>query len=149
LELINHNTQALMQKIKWLIGNRHVDERGILTFNNDFNASLVKRIYFIENKNKDIVRGWQGHKIEQRWFSAVNGSFKINIITIDNWTNPSKKLKLKSYILSSTNLEVLHVPQGNITSIQSLKDHSKLMVFSNYSMGEVNDEYHFDINYFK
>ena len=138
-----------MQKIKWLIGNRHVDERGILTFNNDFNASLVKRIYFIENKNKDIVRGWQGHKIEQRWFSAVNGSFKINIITIDNWTNPSKKLKLKSYILSSTNLEVLHVPQGNITSIQSLKDHSKLMVFSNYSMGEVNDEYHFDINYFK
>mgnify|MGYP006164782867 CR=1 FL=1 len=144
----NYNIFGKMQKIKILEGNRHIDERGTLTFNNGFNAFLVKRFYFIENKNKNIVRGWQGHKIEQRWFSAVKGSFKINIITIDDWDNPSKKLKLESYILSSTTLDVLHVPKGNITSIQSLEDHSKLMVLSDYSMGEVKDEHHFNINYF-
>ena len=45
--------------------------------NNNFDLSSIKRIYFIENKNTSILRRWQGHKIEQRWFSAVIGSFKI------------------------------------------------------------------------
>ena len=54
-------------------GVNHKDERGILNFNNDFDMSLVKRMYLIENVDTLFKRRWQGHKIEQRWFSATIG----------------------------------------------------------------------------
>jgi hypothetical protein len=41
------------------------------------------------------------------------------------------------------------VPSGNITSIQALEANSKLMVMSDYLMGEIQDEYRFPIDYFK
>jgi dTDP-4-dehydrorhamnose 3,5-epimerase-like enzyme len=130
-------------------GNSHVDARGIVQFNNDFNALAVKRIYFIENANTAIVRGWQGHKIEQRWFIATNGSFKIGLIAVDNWDAPSHNLEQLEFILTATTLDVLHVPAGYITRIQALEEGSKLMLLADYSMGEIQDEYRFDINYFK
>jgi dTDP-4-dehydrorhamnose 3,5-epimerase-like enzyme len=129
-------------------GNCHSDERGFLFYNNDFDASAIKRIYMIENKTNELVRGWQGHKIEQRWFTAVSGKFKIELIQIDNWESPSKGLKINNFVVDSEKLDVLHVPSGHISSIQSLKPNSKLLVMADYSLGEIKDEYRFDIDYF-
>ena len=134
---------------KIIAGNSHSDQRGILSFNNDFNALEVKRVYFIENIDNQFIRGWQGHQIEQRWFSAVHGVFKICIIAIDNWEKPSRKLKINEFILNSNSLNILHIPKGYITSIQSLEVKSKLMVFSDYGLGVTNDECRYDIDYFK
>jgi dTDP-4-dehydrorhamnose 3,5-epimerase-like enzyme len=133
---------------KIIKGNSHVDTRGILKFNNDFNALAVKRIYFIENVNMTIVRGWQGHKIEQRWFIATNGSFKICLIAVDNWDAPSHTLEQLEFILTATTLDVLHVPASYITRIQALEKGSKLMILADYPMGEIQDEYRFDSNFF-
>lgn len=134
---------------KLITGNRHSDQRGILLYNNDFDASLVKRIYIIENENLEFKRGWQGHQIEQRWFSAVSGNFKIQLIKIDNWENPSKDLEILTYIIDSEKLNILHVPSGYISSIQSLEQNSKLLVMADYLLGETKDEYRYDIEYFK
>lgn len=134
---------------KLIIGNRHSDQRGILLYNNDFDASLVKRIYIIENESLEFKRGWQGHQIEQRWFSAVSGNFKIQLIKIDNWKNPSKDLEILTYIIDSEKLNVIHVPSGYISSIQSLEQNSKLLVMADYLLGETKDEYRYDIEYFK
>ncbi len=73
-----------------MTGAKHVDARGILSYNNDFDLTPVKRMYVIENQDTQVVRAWQGHKKEQRWFTAVKGSFKIELIAIDNWEKPSK-----------------------------------------------------------
>ena len=129
-------------------GNHHKDDRGTLTFNNDFNALGIKRVYTIENESLDFLRAWQGHQIEQRWFSAVAGSFKIKLIEIDDWKNPTKDLTILEFILNSENLDILHVPRGFATSIQSLEDHSKLLLFADYQLGEIQDEYRFASNYF-
>jgi dTDP-4-dehydrorhamnose 3,5-epimerase-like enzyme len=129
-------------------GNHHKDDRGTLTFNNDFNALGIKRVYTIENESLDFLRAWQGHQIEQRWFSAVAGSFKIKLIEIDDWKNPTKDLPILEFILNSENLDILHVPRGFATSIQSLEDHSKLLLFADYQLGEIQDEYRFASNYF-
>lgn len=129
-------------------GNHHKDDRGTLTFNNDFNALGIKRVYTIENESLDFLRAWQGHQIEQRWFSAVAGSFKIKLIEIDDWKNPTKDLPIIEFILNSENLDILHVPRGFATSIQSLEDHSKLLLFADYQLGEIQDEYRFASNYF-
>ena len=100
-------------------------------------------------RQTEIVRAWQGHKIEQRWFSAINGSFKIGLIKIDNWENPAKNLKKLIYIINSDTLEVLHVPKGYVSSIQAMEVGSKLLVMADYLLGEINDEYRYDANYFK
>lgn len=134
---------------KIVSGGSHSDTRGTLLFNNSFDATHIKRMYLIENKDTTFVRGWQGHRIEQRWFSVMQGSFKIELIAIDNWENPSKNAKIITYILNSEKLDVLHVPKGYISSIQALSIGSKLLAMSDYRLNEINDEYRFSIDYFE
>jgi dTDP-4-dehydrorhamnose 3,5-epimerase-like enzyme len=132
-----------------IIGNRYDDARGQLFYNNDFDATQIKRIYIIENNATNFVRGWQGHQIEQRWFSAVKGKFKIELILIDNWEQPSKDLKVHSFVIDSNKLDVIHVPKGYVSSIQSLYEGSKLLVMADYLLGEIKDEFRYEIDYFK
>lgn len=129
-------------------GGSHTDTRGTLFYNNSFDASAIKRIYILENESTDFERGWQGHKIEQRWFSVVQGSFKIQLIEIDNWEQPSKDLERLTFIINAQKLDVLHVPKGFVSSIKSLEASSKLLVMADYMLGEVNDEYRYEGGYF-
>ena len=129
-------------------GNSHTDDRGILQFNNDFNAFGVKRMYTIQNRDTEFIRGWQGHQVEQRWFSVVQGSFQIILIAIDDWLRPSLNLEQYHFILNSQNMDVLYVPSGYVSGIQALESSSKLLLMSDYALGEIDDEYRFDINYF-
>jgi len=129
-------------------GDCHSDPRGFLYYNNDFDASAVKRVYTIENESVDFIRAWQGHKIQQRWFSAVQGSFKIRLVKIDDWENPSKELQAYEFILNSEKLDVLYVPKGYANSIQSIIAGSRLLVMADYLLGEVDDEYRFAVDHF-
>ncbi len=130
-------------------GASHIDPRGTLFFNNDFDANAIKRIYFIENQDNSIVRAWQGHKIEQRWFSVIMGSFKIQLIAIEDWDKPLKTLQRISFIIHSETLDILHIPGGYVTSIQSLEEGSKLLVMADYLLGELTDEYRYPTDYFE
>lgn len=133
---------------KIICGNQHQDHRGTIFFNNDFKALGIKRVYIIENADCKFIRAWQGHQIEQRWFSAIAGSFKIKLIEIDHWENPSKNLPVLEFILEANTLDILLIPKGFITSIQANEEQSKLLVFADYDLGEVDDEYRFPNDYF-
>lgn len=137
-----------MKQPKYIEGGNHIDERGTVCFNNDFNASDVKRLYTITNNERTFKRGWTGHKIERRWFIATSGEFEIKLIRIDSWDQPNPRLKQEKFKLSSKELNVLEVPSGFISSIQALSINSKLLVMSDYMLGEIDDEYRFDGNYF-
>ena len=134
---------------KIINGSSNSDLRGVLSYNNDFDATAIKRLYFIENIDTDFIRAWQGHKVEQRWFSVVKGRFQIKLIKIDNWEIPSKYLEIVSFVINDDNFDLLYIPQGYVTSIQSLVYGSKLLVMSDYLIGEINDEYRFNEDYFK
>ena len=136
-------------KPEFINGGKHIDNRGTILYNNDFDCSCIKRLYIIENSDAQLVRGWQGHKIEQRWFTVMQGSFKINLIAIDDWVNPSKNLNIYSFIIKAEKIDVLHVPKGFVSSIQSMAAGSKLLVMSDYKLNEINDEYRFPLDYFE
>ena len=128
-------------------GGSFNDERGRLDFVNDFDLTPIKRIYFTTNSDINIFRGWQGHKFEKRWFFCVKGSFRIDIIKVDNWENPSEDLDIISYSLSDENPEVLYVPNGYVNGFVSLQEGSKLMLMSDYKLGSLaNDEFRFGLN---
>ncbi len=131
-----------------LEGKKHQDARGIITFNNEFDAAQIKRIYTIKNSSIEFIRGWHGHKVEQRWFACMKGSFDISVIEIDDFEKPSKDLTIQKYLLTDDVLTYLHIPAGCITAIQSKSLDSKLLVLADYGLGEIADEYRFDLNYF-
>ncbi len=130
-------------------GSSFTDSRGTLYYNNTFDSSAIKRIYIIQNSSVNVIRGWQGHKVEQRWFSALEGEFEIHLIKVDNWKTPSKDLQSIKYDLSSDKMNILHVPSGFVSSIRSKESDSKLLAMSNYGINEIKDEYRYEINYFK
>ena len=138
-----------MELPKIIKGNSFTDIRGTIYFNNSFDTSEIKRMYIIQNSSVDIIRGWQGHKVEQRWLSALQGEFEIHLIEIDNWETPSRGLQSIKYDLSSDKMNILHVPSGFVSSIRSKESDSKLMAMSNYGINEIKDEYRYEINYFK
>lgn len=142
------NPQSLTPNPQFLDGKNYQDERGIITYNNDFEASQIKRIYTIENHSTDFIRGWQGHKIEQRWFACMKGSFEISVIEVDDFENPSKDLTIQKYLLKDDVLTYLHVPAGCITAIRAISEGSKLLVLVDYQLHEISDEYKFELNYF-
>ncbi|PJX28507.1 sugar epimerase [Psychroflexus sp. S27] len=133
---------------KVIKGGEHIDERGRIVYNNDFNAADVKRFYTIENVDTSFVRAWQGHSIEKRWFSVLEGKFLIKLIKINNWEEPDPKSKIQTFEISDDGLHVLYVPAAYVTSIQALTKKAKLLAMSDYMLGEVKDEYRFDKNYF-
>jgi hypothetical protein len=130
-------------------GNKYTDTRGVLKYNNDFDASQIKRMYIIENANTEIKRGWQGHKIEQRWFSAIVGTFEILLIKVAHWERPNEKSEPEIYELSSETLDFLNIPAGYITCIKAKTTDAKLLVMADYHLGEIKDEYRFDLEQFE
>ena len=130
-------------------GNHFQDHRGTLRYNNDFDASSIKRMYLIENKDLSVKRAWQGHKIEQRWFSAINGSFLIKIIEPNHWENPSGIKISFDFVLKQNILDFLHIPAGYLTSIKALEEGSQLLVLADYALGEIKDEYKFPLEVFQ
>lgn len=137
-----------MLEPKIIAGNLFKDHRGAVLFNNNFDASRVKRIYIIENKDLITVRAWQGHRIEQKWMAPVSGKFKISIVKINLSGIPDKDSEILEFIVSAESLDVLHIPAGFANSIQAMEPHSKLLVMADYYAGEVSDELRFENNYF-
>lgn len=129
---------------KRIPGGSHSDIRGTLTFNNDFDATSIKRMYTIENADVHFIRGWQGHKMEQRWFSAIKGSFKIQILSIAYFEKGLKDLQPYCFVLKAGQMDILHVPAGFVSSIQALEEGAKLLVLADYKLGEVDDEFRFE-----
>ena len=124
-------------------GNIHDDERGRLFFNNQADLSQVKRLYFIEHADMVIIRAWQAHKKENKWFQVVNGKFELTLIKV-NWINPEKSESGGKYILEANNNEILHVPGGFASGFRALENSSKMMVCSDFTLEESkNDDFRF------
>jgi dTDP-4-dehydrorhamnose 3,5-epimerase len=107
----------------------------------------VKRFYLIEHSDTSIVRAWQGHKVEQKWFYVIEGSFKIVLVKPDEWEDPSDNLTALQFTLSSINQQVLHVPGNFANGFKAEEENSKIIVFSSFTVEESsNDNYRFDKN---
>lgn len=128
-------------------GGSHSDSRGTLWFVNDFHLDEVKRFYIIEHSDPFVVRAWQGHKREQKWFYVLAGSFKIVLTKPDNWDKPSPTLDIMEYTLSSEESRVLYVPGGYANGLKANEANSRIIVFSDFTLEQSgNDSYKFAEN---
>lgn len=139
-----------MAQAQIIKGGQHTDSRGRLNFINDFDMKPVRRFYTIEHADITTERGWRAHKIEQRWFHVSKGIFKIKLIKIDDWVNPSKNLPQELYVLSAEETSVLHVPAGYASSLQALVANAKIIVFADHEVEHAkHDDYLFPLAHFE
>ena len=109
--------------------------------------SHIKRLYFTEHFSVDVVRAWQAHIIESRWFLCVQGTFNVKLVAIDNFNDPSDHLMVHEYMLNSEDSKVLYIPKGYANGFQALEANSKLMIFSDFDFGvNPNDQLRYDQN---
>ena len=128
-------------------GAEHVDSRGTLSFINDFDMSPIKRMYTIKHPSTDIVRAWQAHQKESKYFKCIKGRFLIAIVAIDDWNTPGKNLIPEMFVLNSSTTEILHIPKGYANGFKALDTDSELLVFSDLDLESAkHDQYKFDEN---
>jgi dTDP-4-dehydrorhamnose 3,5-epimerase-like enzyme len=134
-----------MKNSKIIEGKYFEDERGALTHFNDFDMQPVKRFYKINHHTTDVIRAWQGHKIETKWFYVIKGSFIINLIQLDNWASPSANQAIETFLIKDEDNFILKIPAGFINGFKSIVPDSTLMVFSDTTLQDsIADDYRFD-----
>lgn len=114
--------------MKVIKGNLFEDERGVVRFVNDFDMSRVVRMYCIEPK-MGVIRAWQGHKVETKWFYVAKGSFLVKTVDMETMSR-------KEYLMSSSESKVLEIPGGYFNGFAALEEGSVLMVFSDFRLKE-------------
>jgi len=128
-------------------GTAYKDSRGGLNFFNTFDMSEINRMYEISPDDTKTVRGWQGHKTEKKWFYCNAGSFIVNLIEIDDFDNPSSNLVPTRFVLDAKDPGVLEISGGYATGFKALRENSKLLVFSNFSLeNSKQDDFRYEVD---
>ncbi|MCE1187959.1 MAG: dTDP-4-dehydrorhamnose 3,5-epimerase family protein [Ignavibacteria bacterium] len=129
-------------------GGIAVDDRGAVSFVNDFNFEEVKRFYMVENHTKGFIRAWHGHKKEGKYVFIPKGSAIVACVKIDNWDNPSAEAKVHRYVMSEKTPSVLYIPPGYANGFMNLSDDLKIQFFStSYLQDSLNDDFRFEARY--
>jgi len=116
------------------------DARGSIRFVNDCDISRMVRFYILENSNEHRIRGWHGHKLDDKCYYCLQGSFRVSYVKIDDWDNPSEDLSLVSHILSAEKDEALYIPAGYANLIEALDEGSKLLCFSSIYINQSSED---------
>lgn len=125
-------------------GEQFSDTRGRLKFFNAFNMGPVERFYEIHPASINIIRAWQAHKLEKKWFYCTAGAFIVNLVKIDNFESPSDRLQTEQYSLNADLPQVLEVPGGYANGFKATEPESSLIVFSNFTLAQsAEDDFRF------
>ena len=117
-------------------GGNFADHRGSMRFVNDFHFDDVKRFYFIKHPESSVIRAWQGHQFEKKYFYPISGSFVVAWVKIDDFENPSKDLIPEYHILSDANSEIISIPKGYANGLKALEPNSEILVLSDMDLEE-------------
>jgi len=125
-----------------------VDDRGSVSFVNDFTFDGIRRFYVVSNHHAGFVRAWHGHREEGKYVAALIGCAIVAAVEIDDWASPSKSLPVHRYVLSADKPAVLHIPPGFANGFMTLTADTKLVFFSTASVAESQrDDFRFDARY--
>ena len=130
-------------------GGKHVDHRGTLSFVNGFDFDGLQRFYILENDHCQVIRAWQGHKRETKYFYVSRGRFLISLVAPDNWEKPSRDLSVLHYEIGADDSQILKVPGGHANGFQAMEEPSQVIVFSDSNLEESGrDNFRWEPDYF-
>jgi dTDP-4-dehydrorhamnose 3,5-epimerase-like enzyme len=111
-------------KPKLIKGNAAVDDRGILTFVNDFDFKGIKRFYTVHNyPDTSGIRGWHGHKSEAKYVFVMRGLADFLLSSMET----SKKYR---FALSGEHPEILFIPPGFYHAFRTRTKKNQIIFYS-------------------
>ncbi len=129
-------------------GGFTIDDRGQVSFVNDFDFKNVKRFYMVENFSTETIRAFHGHLKESKYVFVVSGSALVIAVKIDDVKNPNKNQEIHRFVLSSRKPAILYIPAGYANGFKSLEENTKILFFSTSSLEESKvDDYRFPYDY--
>jgi len=138
-------------KVELVEGDLFVDDRGYLSFFNDFKFDDIKRFYVVENHEKGYIRAWHGHLKERKYAYVVSGSALICLVPledIEDVKNQNKKdPSLVRVVMTSHMPGILFIPEGYANGFKTLEENTKIIFFSSATLEESkNDDYRYKWN---
>jgi dTDP-4-dehydrorhamnose 3,5-epimerase len=131
-----------------LRGGAAVDDRGRVSFINEFDPSAARRLYFVENFQPGTVRAWHAHRHERKWVMVVAGTALVACVAVDDWEAPSKDAEIHRYVLDASQPSVLEVPAGYANGAMSLVPGTKIAYFSDADLdASLSDDVRFPARY--
>lgn len=109
------------------------DQRGVLHALAVFDLKPIVRMYAIEPASTNIIRAWQGHFKERKWFYAASGSFEVQTIPV-NLSGKPDVAQRGQWVLSAADSAVLAIPGGYLNGFRALEASSRLLVFSDFDL---------------
>lgn len=110
-------------------GASHTDHRGTISFVNDFNFEGVNRFYNIHHPSTDIIRAWQGHTHESKYYYLVKGIWLIAWVKMD-FSIPEDQWIAEHIILKASDNNLLFLPPGYANGFRALESDSIITGFS-------------------
>lgn len=100
---------------------------------------ILKRIYYVYNYGKGIIRGFHFHKKEWKYFTVVNSAAKIVAL------NPEKPQEIFTFISSSRQPNLVVIPPEFANGWVSLGEQTILLCGSTATIDEsMQDDQRFD-----
>jgi dTDP-4-dehydrorhamnose 3,5-epimerase-like enzyme len=129
-------------------GNIFIDERGYITYNNNFRLDQFKRFYIVESHIRGQIRAWHGHEFEIKGAMVLQGAVRLCTTKLTEFNNPSIDSKIDSFCLSNIKNEIVVIPGGYANGFQALTDNAKIMFFSSSTISESQgDDYRYPFDY--
>jgi len=137
-----------MDTPKIIQGALAVDDRGEVSFVNDFNFSGVKRFYMVKNHRQGFIRAWHAHKKEAKYATVLEGAVLLGAVAIDNWETPSKNIEIFRTVMSEKKPTVIYIPAGYANGFMTLTENTKIIFFSTSSLEESQgDDFRYNARY--
>lgn len=111
----------------------HFDQRGILQAFPTFGLHDIVRMYAIEPADSQIIRAWQGHHKERKWFFPACGQFEVQTIPLGENAQPQLSDRIH-WVLNAAQPAILAIPGGYLNGFKALEANSRLLVFSDFDL---------------
>lgn len=125
-----------MSEPKLFRGEKFVDDRGHLTFCNNWSMDGIKRFYQVENHLIGSIRAFHGHQREEKFVYVPQGSAQIVLVPMPLPEITSSGQTLRKFTLSSQIPAVLYIPAGWYNGFKVLSQNTILMFFSTATLEE-------------
>ncbi len=125
------------KKTKIFTGGKTIDDRGTVTFVNDFDFAGVKRFYQVENHALNFVRAWHAHKHEGKYIYVAKGTALVGAVNLGTE-------EVSKFVISSKAPKVLWVPPNYANGFMNLEEDTVVQYFSTSTLAESqNDDIRF------
>jgi dTDP-4-dehydrorhamnose 3,5-epimerase-like enzyme len=110
-------------------GGSHTDNRGTISFVNDFNFKGVDRFYTIHHPNNNIIRAWQGHTQDSKYYYPVKGSWVVAWVKMD-FEKPEIEWEVAFVKLKASDNKIIFLPPGYANGFKALEKDSIIIGFN-------------------